>query len=113
MVGQEAASETPRWADGLREFGFSGNRGWSLARRKADRPAWSTRSPRLADHDWIRLRGLPVTLPSRIASDLLYDQEDPEAVAYVIADAVASSTTRARSPRLFDLRRHPCGRAST
>jgi hypothetical protein len=29
-----------------------------------------------------------VTLPSRIASDLLYDREDPEAVANVIADAV-------------------------
>lgn len=38
--------------------------------------------------DWIRLRGLPVTRPSRIASDLLFDREDPEAVAHVVADAL-------------------------
>ncbi len=36
----------------------------------------------------IQLRGLPVTRPSRIASDLLADQEDPEAVASVVADAI-------------------------
>jgi hypothetical protein len=29
-----------------------------------------------------------VTRPSRIASDLLYDNEDPEAVGHVVADAV-------------------------
>jgi len=40
------------------------------------------------DRDWIVLRGLPVTRPSRIASDLLYDNEDPDAVAQVIADAI-------------------------
>jgi hypothetical protein len=34
---------------------------------------------------WIELRGLPVTRPSRIASDLLLDNEDPEAVAHIIA----------------------------
>jgi hypothetical protein len=38
--------------------------------------------------EWIQLRGLLVTLPSRIASDLLLDQEDPEAVAHVVADAI-------------------------
>lgn len=37
---------------------------------------------------WIHLRGLPVTLPSRIAADLLADREDPGAVAQVIADAL-------------------------
>lgn len=42
----------------------------------------------LADHEWIGLRGLPVTKPSRIASDLLWDHEDPEAVAQLIADAI-------------------------
>jgi hypothetical protein len=31
---------------------------------------------------------LLVTRPSRIASDLLYDNEDPEAVGHVVADAV-------------------------
>jgi hypothetical protein len=39
-------------------------------------------------HEWIELRGLPVTRPSRIAADLLKDHEDPEAVATVIADAL-------------------------
>lgn len=36
----------------------------------------------------ITLRGLPVTRPSRIASDLLWDKEDPQAVAQLIADAI-------------------------
>ena len=40
------------------------------------------------EHEWIELRGLPVTRPSRIAADLLRDREDPEAVATVIADAI-------------------------
>jgi len=38
--------------------------------------------------EWVRVRGLPVTRPSRIASDLLADREEPEAVAYVVADAI-------------------------
>ena len=42
----------------------------------------------LTDAEWIRLRGLPVTRPSRIASDLLFDHEDPEAVARLIVDAI-------------------------
>lgn len=42
----------------------------------------------LTDSDWIELRGLPVTLPARIASDLLYDSEDPEAVARIIVEAI-------------------------
>jgi len=42
----------------------------------------------LEGNGWTRLRGLLVTRPSRIASDLLYDREDPEAVAHVIADAI-------------------------
>jgi hypothetical protein len=37
---------------------------------------------------WITLRGMPVTRPSRIASDLLRDHEDPEAVAQIITDAI-------------------------
>jgi len=42
----------------------------------------------LADGEWIILHGLPVTRPSRIASDLLADREDPEAVGQVVADAL-------------------------
>jgi hypothetical protein len=40
------------------------------------------------DGGWIRLRGLPVTCPSRIAADLLAEREDPEAIAQLIADAL-------------------------
>ncbi|HEV8637769.1 MAG TPA: type IV toxin-antitoxin system AbiEi family antitoxin domain-containing protein [Chloroflexota bacterium] len=42
----------------------------------------------VADGEWLRLRGLPVTRPSRIGRDLLADREDPEAVARVVADAL-------------------------
>lgn len=42
----------------------------------------------LADDEWIRLGGLLVTRPSRIAADMLADREDPQAVAQVIADAL-------------------------
>ena len=38
--------------------------------------------------EWIRLRGLLITRPARIASDLLLDNEDPEAVAQVTVDAI-------------------------
>lgn len=34
------------------------------------------------------IRGLPVTLPSRIASDLLRDREDPAAVAQIVIEAI-------------------------
>jgi len=44
----------------------------------------------LDERERIDLRGLPVTRPSRTASDLLYDREDPEAVAHLIADAIRS-----------------------
>jgi hypothetical protein len=37
---------------------------------------------------WINMRGLLVTRPSRIASDLLHDHEDPEAVARIVAEAI-------------------------
>ncbi len=42
----------------------------------------------LSKSEWIALRGLPVTRPSRIASDLLYDNEDPEAISRIIADSL-------------------------
>ena len=34
------------------------------------------------------VQGLPVTQPARIVSDLLYDHEDPEAVAQILVDAL-------------------------
>jgi hypothetical protein len=37
---------------------------------------------------WVRLGGLPVTRPARIASDLLSDHEDPEAVAHIVAQSI-------------------------
>ena len=44
----------------------------------------------LESGEWIVLRGLPVTRPSRIAADLLSDMEDPEAVARIIAASIRS-----------------------
>ena len=44
----------------------------------------------LEDREWIGHRGLPITRPSRITSDLLRDHEDPEAVAQLISDAIRS-----------------------
>lgn len=42
----------------------------------------------ISEGEWISLRGLPVTRPSRIAADLLAEREDPAAVAHLIADAI-------------------------
>ena len=41
-----------------------------------------------AEVAWINLRGLPATRPSQIASDLLRDHEEPEAVARVVTEAL-------------------------
>lgn len=57
-------------------------------RRQTRRPDVRLHTRELTDSDWIELRGLPVTLPARIASDLLYDNEDPEAVARIIVEAI-------------------------
>jgi len=43
---------------------------------------------RLKEREWIVLRGLPVTRPTRIVSDLLYDGEEPASVGRVIADSI-------------------------
>jgi hypothetical protein len=43
---------------------------------------------RLADGEWIELRGLLVTRPCRIASDLLTERADPESVAQLVTDAI-------------------------
>ena len=42
----------------------------------------------LDGNQWVALRGLLVTRPSRIAADLLDDGEDAGAVAQVVADAI-------------------------
>lgn len=57
-------------------------------RRQTRRPDVRIHVRPLTDGEWIGLQGLPVTRPSRIASDLLFDHEDPEAVARLIADAI-------------------------
>jgi predicted transcriptional regulator of viral defense system len=57
-------------------------------RRQSRRPDVRLHHRQVVDGEWISLRGLPVTRPSRIAADLLADREDPEAVAHVVADAI-------------------------
>jgi hypothetical protein len=43
---------------------------------------------RIGEGDWINLGGLPTAMPARIASDLLAEHEDPEAVARFVAEAI-------------------------
>jgi hypothetical protein len=57
-------------------------------RRQSRRPDVRLHHRRVADDEWISLRGLPVTRPSRIAADLLRDREDPEAVGHVVAGGI-------------------------
>lgn len=58
------------------------------SRRQSRRPDVRLHHRAIRTGAWVQIRGLLVTLPSRIAADLLLDQEDPGAVAQVIADAV-------------------------
>lgn len=58
------------------------------ARRQSRRADVRIHHRHLKASESIQLRGLPVTRPARIASDLLLDGEEPEAVAHVIADAI-------------------------
>jgi hypothetical protein len=57
-------------------------------RRQSRRPDVRVHRGRLADGQWVALRGMPVTRPSRVAADLLANREDPAAVGHVIADAI-------------------------
>jgi hypothetical protein len=57
-------------------------------RRQVRRPDVRIHRGQLRDNEWIILRGLPITRPSRIASDLLAEREDLEAVGHVVADAL-------------------------
>jgi predicted transcriptional regulator of viral defense system len=58
------------------------------ARRQTRRKDVRLHRRPLADGEWITLRGLPVTRPSRIATDLLADREDPGAVGQIVVDAL-------------------------
>lgn len=58
------------------------------ARHQPSRPDVRTHRRKLTDTEWNILRGLPVTRPARIVSDLLYDNEDPGAVAHIITDSL-------------------------
>ena len=57
-------------------------------RRQTQRPDVRFHVRKLTAREWIDLKGLPVTRPSRIASDLLSDNEDPEAIARLIAESI-------------------------
>lgn len=59
-------------------------------RRQVRRPDVRIHRGQLRDNEWIILRGLPITRPSRIAADLLAHHEDPESVGHVLADALRS-----------------------
>ena len=58
------------------------------ARQQTRRRDVNLHTRALAESEWVKLRGLPVTRPSRIAADLLRDREDPEAVARIVGDAL-------------------------
>ncbi|MGO8961137.1 MAG: type IV toxin-antitoxin system AbiEi family antitoxin domain-containing protein [Streptosporangiaceae bacterium] len=57
-------------------------------RKQTGRPDVRIHLRLIEDRERAILRGLPVTRPSRIASDLLWDHEDPEGIAQLIADAI-------------------------
>jgi hypothetical protein len=57
-------------------------------RRQSRRPDVRLHVGRIDDGDWIALRGLPVTRPSRIAADLLAERTDPQAVGQLVTDAI-------------------------
>lgn len=58
------------------------------SRKQSRRPDVRLHHRKLDSSEWVQLRGLPTTRPSRIAADLLLDREEPEAVAHVVTDAI-------------------------
>jgi hypothetical protein len=56
-------------------------------RRQTRRPDVRLHVRDIAGAKLIDLHGLPATRPSRIASDLLYNHEEPEAVARIVVEA--------------------------
>lgn len=59
-----------------------------MKRRQARRDDVRIHIRKLDKVEWVGLRGLLVTRPSRIAADLLRDNEDPEAVAQITVEAL-------------------------
>lgn len=57
-------------------------------RKQTRRPDVRIHLRLIEDRERASLRGLPVTRPSRIASDLLWDHEDPEGIAHLVGDAI-------------------------
>jgi hypothetical protein len=58
------------------------------ARRQSRRDDVRLHHRSLDPQGWITVQGLPATTPSRIVSDLLWDREDPAAVAQIAGDAL-------------------------
>ncbi len=100
----QLASETPAWERGPEQGVVSHRSAAALygigdlpadrheftlpARRQSRRTDVRLHQRHLDDREWIWLRGLPVTRPARIADDLLRENEGPEAVAQITADAI-------------------------
>ena len=100
----QLAPEVPAWERTIREGAVSHRSAAALygigdlpadkhdftipERRQSRRADVRLHIRQLQPSEWIELRGLPVTRPSRIASDLLRDHEDPEAVARLVVEAV-------------------------
>lgn len=57
-------------------------------RKQTRRPDVCIHVRSFLDKDWLTLGGLPVTRPFRTASDLLWDHEDPEAVANIVVGSI-------------------------
>jgi len=66
-------------------------------RKQSRRPDVRIHQRAITAGEWTRLGNLFVTHPARIASDLLADQEDPESVGHVIADAIRGGQEQPRA----------------
>jgi predicted transcriptional regulator of viral defense system len=66
-------------------------------RKQSRRPDVRIHQRAISAGEWTRLGCLIVTRPARIASDLLSDQEDPESVGHVIADAIRGGQEQPRA----------------
>ena len=89
-----------RSAASLLEFGHlpADTHEFTVATRKQSRrPDVRIHQRAIPAGGWTRLGNLFVTRPARIASDLLADQEDPESVGHVIADAIHSGQEQPRA----------------
>jgi hypothetical protein len=92
----------------------AGRNDFTLPRRRQSRQAdIRLHERRIRQDEWAIVGGLPVARPSRIASDLLDDREDPEGVANVVADAIRAghddpgTVVEALAPYVARLRLRP------